>query len=90
MESTMDEQCHLHNELWKQDMRSLDWCNQVHQLRARPCNKAVGWNTVRTKNSGFSWFHRFIQAPTIPRRDRAYPTRLGKTPDGKKGRREQF
>jgi hypothetical protein len=50
----MDEQCHLHNELLKQDMGSLDWCNRVHQLCARPCNKAVGWNAVRTKNSRFS------------------------------------
>ena len=32
MESIMDEQCHLHNELWKQDMGSFNWCNRVHQL----------------------------------------------------------
>jgi len=66
MESTVDEQRHMHNELWKQDVGSPDRCNRIHQLYTRTCNKAVGWNAVCTKNSGFSRFHRFIQAPTIP------------------------
>ena len=35
MESTMDEQRHLHNELWKQDMGSLDRRNRIHQLCTR-------------------------------------------------------
>jgi hypothetical protein len=38
----------------------------VHQLCTCTCTKAVGWNAVCTKDSGFSRFHRFIQASTIP------------------------
>jgi len=89
MESTMDEQHSLHNELWKQGMGSPDWCNWIDQLCPDTRNKTVEWNAVHTKNFGFSRFHGFIQTSTTPQRNGTHSTRLRKAFIGEKGRRQQ-